>query len=303
MTRELIVSPAMQEIWSNLESPKPDPKEIVKLALGPKKVKDLTFTDWEALLAEIIVGDAFGVDRMDCLLRDSLHNFMFSQVYFHSVRRIYDIHLKDFLSEWTESGCYPTDPERFLTYTDAEIVSAMRKSASLIKSLRLKGSWCGEAHIQKAAFFLKHLTEVPVDFDFILYKHGPFSFDLRDELSVMRAFDLLTLEDHYPYGPRVADTAMGDKLCERYPKTLARYEKQINYIADKLGDKEVVDLERLATAYYVTLEDQEKNQKARAAAIVTLKPHLPLIWPYRLSRKWILLSIRLTRKACLCSDV
>lgn len=182
MTRELIVSPAMQEIWSNLDSPKPDPEEIVKLALGPKKAKGLTFTDWETLLAEIIVGDAFGVDRMDYLLRDSLHTgvaygkfdhfrlidtmrilpppehrdeesssepcigvesggllsaealllaryFMFSQVYFHSVRRIYDIHLKDFLSEWIENGCYPTDPEQFLTYTDAEIVSAMRKAA------------------------------------------------------------------------------------------------------------------------------------------------------------------------------
>lgn len=144
----------------------------------------------------------------------------------------------------------------------------------LIKSLRSKGSWCGETHIQKAAFFLKHLTGVPVDFDFILYKHGPFSFGLRDELSVMRAFDLLTLQDHYPYGPRVADTDMGGELCKRYPKTLVRYEKQINYIADKLGDKGVVDLERLATAYYVTLEDQKKTQKARAAAIVELKPHI-----------------------------
>jgi uncharacterized protein YwgA len=51
---------------------------------------------------------------------------------------------------------------------------------TLIKSLRSKGSWCGETHIQKAAFFLQQLTGVPIDFDFILYKHGPFSFDLRE---------------------------------------------------------------------------------------------------------------------------
>ena len=31
------------------------------------------FSDWEALLSEIIIGDAFGVDRMDYLLRDSHH--------------------------------------------------------------------------------------------------------------------------------------------------------------------------------------------------------------------------------------
>ena len=31
------------------------------------------FSTWEAILSEIIVGDAFGVDRMDYLLRDSYH--------------------------------------------------------------------------------------------------------------------------------------------------------------------------------------------------------------------------------------
>jgi uncharacterized protein len=182
MTRELILSPAMKEIWSSLD-PKPDPEDIVKLALGPKKAKDLKFTDWESLLAEIIVGDAFGVDRMDYLLRDSLHTgvaygrfdhfrlidtmrilpppahgneeesssepyigveagglqsaealllaryFMFSQVYFHPVRRIYDIHLKDFLTAWLKDGRYPTDTEYFLTFTDAEIISAMHQAA------------------------------------------------------------------------------------------------------------------------------------------------------------------------------
>jgi HD superfamily phosphohydrolase len=49
------------------------PTDVVKLAIGPKKAKDLEFTDWEAILSEIVVGDAFGVDRMDYLLRDSHH--------------------------------------------------------------------------------------------------------------------------------------------------------------------------------------------------------------------------------------
>jgi uncharacterized protein len=182
MTRIIILGPGMQAIWSSMR-PKPEPEDIVKLALGPKKAPDLDFSDWETLLAEIIVGNAFGVDRMDYLLRDSLHTgvaygrfdhfrlidtlrilpppahgdegekssepyigveagglqsaeawllaryFMFSQVYFHPIRRIYDIHLKDFLIEWLEGGCYPTETERFFEFTDAEIVSAMRKAA------------------------------------------------------------------------------------------------------------------------------------------------------------------------------
>ena len=43
------------------------------MAVGPKKLKSITFTDWEAILSEIITGDAFGVDRIDYLLRDSHH--------------------------------------------------------------------------------------------------------------------------------------------------------------------------------------------------------------------------------------
>jgi uncharacterized protein YwgA len=48
----------------------------------------------------------------------------------------------------------------------------------LIEQLRNGGSWCGETHVQKATFFLQELLNVPLSLDFILYKHGPFSFDL-----------------------------------------------------------------------------------------------------------------------------
>ena len=48
----------------------------------------------------------------------------------------------------------------------------------LIQRLRDRGSWCGETHLQKASLLLQDLTGVPLGFDYILYKHGPFSFDL-----------------------------------------------------------------------------------------------------------------------------
>jgi HD superfamily phosphohydrolase len=48
--------------------------DIVKLAVGPNKYQNATFMDWEASLSEIILGDAFGLDRMDYLLRDSHHD-------------------------------------------------------------------------------------------------------------------------------------------------------------------------------------------------------------------------------------
>ena len=160
LTAEIIQSPELKEIWNSVTPPlRPD--DIVKLALGPKEAVGFTFSDWETILSEVIVGDAFGVDRMDYLLRDSHHigvaygnfdryrlidtlriltappmgdgdnsqepalgveegglhsaealmiarYFMYSQVYFHPIRRIYDIHLKDFLTAWLPNGGFDT---------------------------------------------------------------------------------------------------------------------------------------------------------------------------------------------------
>ena len=73
LTRELISSEEMKAIWRSTTPPLRT-EDVVKLAVGPKKADDLDFNDWETTLSEIIVGDAFGVDRMDYLLRDSHHS-------------------------------------------------------------------------------------------------------------------------------------------------------------------------------------------------------------------------------------
>lgn len=183
LTREFILSEEMEEIWESITPPLRS-LDVVKLAIGPKKAPDLKYSDWEAVLAEIIVGDAFGVDRIDYLLRDAHHAgvaygkfdhyrlidtlrilpppasgdkkevskepslgverggiysaealllaryFMYSQVYFHPVRRIYDIHLKDFLLEWIQGGKLPTTTEEHLSITDNEVISALRAASA-----------------------------------------------------------------------------------------------------------------------------------------------------------------------------
>lgn len=64
----------------------------------------------------------------------------------------------------------------------------------LVRELRENGSWCGETHLQKGTYLLQELTKVPLGLEFILYKHGPFSFDLRDELTGLRADEVIALQ-------------------------------------------------------------------------------------------------------------
>jgi uncharacterized protein YwgA len=153
----------------------------------------------------------------------------------------------------------------------ASIISA------LVARLREHGSWSGETHVQKATFFLQDAAGVPLDFTFILYKHGPFSFDLRDDLVSLRADGLFELEARpYPYGPSLVPTESGERVRDRFPKTLKRYEKQIEWVAVELGGHNVLELEQLSTALYVITRDADLSVDQAAQEIVALKPHISI---------------------------
>ena len=148
--------------------------------------------------------------------------------------------------------------------------------AALDDKLFAHGSWCGETHLQKSVYFLQEMLEVPTDFDFILYKFGPFSGDLREELGAMRADGFLELVPQpAPYGPKLRTTAIAERqLVDRWPKTVARYEDRMEFVARELGGLGVGALERLATALWVMRESPSADDVQRAARINEIKPHV-----------------------------
>lgn len=148
--------------------------------------------------------------------------------------------------------------------------------AGLARRLQERGSWSGETHVQKAAYLLRELCGVEFDFDFILYKHGPFSFELRDELASMRADRLLERVPQGPrYGPRMLVTDRGRELETRFARTMARHARALDWVAQRIGDRGVLDLERLATAQWVTKEqDDSATDEQRADRMIELKPHI-----------------------------
>jgi len=148
----------------------------------------------------------------------------------------------------------------------------------LVSKLREAGSWCGETHIQKAVYLMQDLLKVPTQYQFILYKHGPFSFDLSYELTSFRGDELLELQPQAPpYGPRYAVTNLGKALCENSPKTLGEYARAIQNVAGAIGEQTVGELERLATALYVTKRAPDRHAasvRSRAECLNRMKPHV-----------------------------
>jgi hypothetical protein len=55
-------------------------------------------------------------------------HFMYKQVYLHHIRRVYDIHLKDFLQAWLPGRRFSTKLKKHLNIADVEVLVAIRKA-------------------------------------------------------------------------------------------------------------------------------------------------------------------------------
>ena len=147
---------------------------------------------------------------------------------------------------------------------------------TLLEKMKSKGSWCGETHTQKAIYFLQELLRVPLGFEFVLYKHGPYSFDLSDEITAMRADLLLTVKPNPPYGPSLIPAPGSAALVERFARTREAHQGSIEFVAHWLASKNVAELEKLGTALYVTITSATGDLDARAEQVHDLKPHVRL---------------------------
>ena len=141
---------------------------------------------------------------------------------------------------------------------------------SLIDALNQRGSFCGETHVQKGAYFLRELTGVPLESLFTLYLFGPYSFQLHELLNQLRAEELVQLE------PRAmgASWRPGERyhlLKQNFPTTLSHVQRRVDFVADKVAKLGVVDLEPLATALYVTRSQPSLPRDERAHALRAIK--------------------------------
>ena len=145
-----------------------------------------------------------------------------------------------------------------------------------VRQLRSHQSWAGETHVQKSLFFLQNLLGVPLSYQFVLYKHGPYSFDLHHDIGRMRAYDFLRLEARAPYGPSFVPGLISEKLIARFDETVEPYRPSMEFIGKYLGTANVRELERYATALYVKLEHPDQSSDYLAESIIKVKPHISL---------------------------
>jgi uncharacterized protein YwgA len=145
----------------------------------------------------------------------------------------------------------------------------------IVNQLTKRGSWCGETHIQKTAYIAKVLKSLPLQSEFILYKHGPYSFDLNKSLTHMLARGVLSLERQGQYGPSYhLNEAMWTALDRASSNIFSNVSSAVDAICEKLAKKNVVELERISTAVFVNFNFPELDRSEKINKFVELKPHV-----------------------------
>jgi uncharacterized protein YwgA len=145
-----------------------------------------------------------------------------------------------------------------------------------VRRLKEGGSWCGETHIQKSTYFLQEFMDVPLSLNYTFYKHGPFSFDLNDRLTALRGNGFVELRSHPPYGPHQHATDSAIEYLGNFPKTISRFEYEMDFVVTRLAEKNVAELERLSTALYVRKQSPEASEEKLAQEMNCLKPHVTI---------------------------
>jgi hypothetical protein len=150
--------------------------------------------------------------------------------------------------------------------------------AALDDALARRENWCGETHLQKVTYFLQEMLDVPLGLAYILYKHGPFSFELRDRLATMKADGILeAVRQPIPYGPRLLLTEFGHQLIDDNDAQLCPIRPRLEFVAERLAPMGVTELERVATAHWVLKKvAPQAPPEERARQLVELKPHIQL---------------------------
>jgi hypothetical protein len=144
---------------------------------------------------------------------------------------------------------------------------------AFVEKVRATGHPCGETLLQKAAYVMKELFEVPFTDEFRIHYYGPFSFQLRNRLSLLEAEEFLHVSPRDP-GVTYDTGERFSQLREQFPKTIANYQHAIDFAASQLGSLGVKELEPLTTALFVTRQHPDADAGARAAELMKLKPHV-----------------------------
>ena len=144
---------------------------------------------------------------------------------------------------------------------------------AVVERLSGHGSWTGRTHVQKALSLVLEAAGQSLPFTFVLYKHGPYSFDLAAELQQMKSYGALSSEAKAPYGESFK-LGSNAGFVKMHCALSATEDASVQRVCDFIGSKGVTELERLATAAWIRSHERIQDPASVASRLNQLKPHV-----------------------------
>jgi hypothetical protein len=155
---------------------------------------------------------------------------------------------------------------------------------AMIEELQRQGSRTGKTHIIKGLMLANAARSPQVPFSFFLYKHGPYSTDIVQNLEQMQSYGAITVEPAFDgYGVILKPSAMAEFVKSQAALSFAEAQG-IQRVCRFIRSKNVGQLERLATAVWIRSSLGIQEPEAVAQKLNALKPHIPLTEAYQADR-------------------
>ena len=107
--------------------------------------------------------------------------------------------------------------------------------------------------IQKLCY-LAEAIGMPLNYKFDVYKYGPYSQDLFEQIDDMISYELLTVDcpdiDDKDNISLYSITEIAEELLESCSNLLMQYDAKVNSLVDRFKDMSIRDLELFSTIHY-----------------------------------------------------
>lgn len=147
---------------------------------------------------------------------------------------------------------------------------------AVVEALHQRHSWTGKTHVQKTISLLNDKGKMAIPFRFVLYRHGPYSFDLEAELEQMKSYGALDIDlNTQGYGVILRPGSNAGFVREKGKLSLEEM-KAIDDVCDFVKDSNIWILERLATASWIRVQEGITERESVARRLNSLKPHISI---------------------------
>lgn len=145
----------------------------------------------------------------------------------------------------------------------------------LANKLDFKNNRSGETAIQKLIFLLINKYKIPLDYNYILYNYGPWSFKLMEDLRILENGEFLKKQSDmsgygYNYIPNKEIDFVTSNIVKDSDK--GKFYKKIDEIVNKYGNVPAKNLALLTTFIYICKKNPSYKKNQAIKEVKRIKP-------------------------------